>query len=242
MRSASAPVDRGERQQVRARARRRALRLHDRDEDGLRAGPQHAPVDEARRLQRPARLAADQRCASRNAGQRVALDVAPQRAIEQRVPGDAGEQRRARFDGFDDRLGRGRARGDRRHALLRAGTVDSHTGRARAEYGPLADARELGLPDHLDRHEPRERRQVELTPAAPAATGCRRRAPSRARRAARRRAPCGSRSPRTRAPPRPNTAVLLAQRDHPLHPVQQRERVALLRLDVDRLVAVDRDP
>ena len=34
--------------------------------------------------------------------------------------------------------------------------------------------------------------------------------------------------------------MLLAQRDHPLHPVEQRERRALLRLDVDRFVAVDR--
>ena len=34
--------------------------------------------------------------------------------------------------------------------------------------------------------------------------------------------------------------MLLAQRDHPAHPVQQRERRSLLRLDVHRLVAVDR--
>ena len=34
--------------------------------------------------------------------------------------------------------------------------------------------------------------------------------------------------------------VLPAQRDHALHPLQQRRRRALLRLDVDRLVAVDR--
>ncbi len=35
-------------------------------------------------------------------------------------------------------------------------------------------------------------------------------------------------------------AVLLAHRHQPLHPVEQREREALLRFDVDRLEAVDR--
>ncbi len=34
--------------------------------------------------------------------------------------------------------------------------------------------------------------------------------------------------------------VRLADRDHALHPVEKRRRIALLRLDVDRLVAVDR--
>ena len=36
----------------------------------------------------------------------------------------------------------------------------------------------------------------------------------------------------------PHRAQLLAQRDHPLHPPQQRVRIVLLRLDVDRFVVV----
>ena len=40
--------------------------------------------------------------------------------------------------------------------------------------------------------------------------------------------------------PRLNDARRLAHADEPLHPVEQRAVAALLRLDVDRLVAVDR--
>ena len=40
--------------------------------------------------------------------------------------------------------------------------------------------------------------------------------------------------------PRPKAAMLLAHGDHAAHPVEQRGGVGVLRLDVDRLVAVDR--
>src|SRR5688572_8282211 len=43
-----------------------------------------------------------------------------------------------------------------------------------------------------------------------------------------------------REPPAPERAALAPDPEHALHPVEERAGIALLRLDVDRLVAVDR--
>ena len=110
----------------------------------------------------------------------------------------------------------------------------------RQEVGQLADARKFGQAEHLDRHHPLEARTGRARPAAPSARGWRRRGSGRPRAGGRRRAPCGSAAGRNSIVPRPKTWNCLRSADHPLHPVEQRGRRALLRLDVDRLVAVDR--
>ena len=107
------------------------------------------------------RVLPDQRCASRNPGRASALDVAPQRAVEQRVPRDAGEQGRPRLDGSTTGSGAIARGGDRRDVLFETEQEIARTGQATSGYVPLADTRKLRLAHHLHRHESLELGEVQ---------------------------------------------------------------------------------
>ena len=116
--------------------------------------------------------------------------------------------------------------------------------RQRQEVGQVTDARELGAPAELDRHAALELGEVQLDRLG--------RAPEVGHaqddvglpvlvlvfaQVGEDLAVGGLEEAEGAAPER---RVLLPDRDHPPHPVQQRGGGARLRLDVDRLVAVDR--
>ncbi len=113
-------------------------------------------------------------------------------------------------------------------------------GAERQEVRAIGDARKLGEAAHLDRNQAGERATDRARPAARCATGSRRPGSSRARRAAETRAPCGSEPQTNSSEPRPNTRCCLRIAISRFIQFRQREGRALLRFDVDRLIAVHR--
>ena len=207
--------------------------VDDREKRGMRAAAQRRPVREPR-ADYAACLAAKPALTFQERHERVLLDDFAHAAVEHRVPDNAGEER-----GDGDRLlrrGNG-ARRDRGHDLLEPEPIEA-VRRKRQEVRMFADPRELGLAEHFDRREAVELAQRNLDRLHRAreighaeddvvlepphvgehlAVGG------------------GNELDRSAAEDR----MLLAQGDHPLHPVEQREGRPLLRLDVDRFVPVN---
>ena len=155
------------------------------------------------------------------------------------MPVDADEQRGQRVRNRRVRIGRRRGARRHRHAGVLQREPVRRVGPQREEIRLVADARELGEAEHLDRDQARECLQIELGRLhAPRQVDHDQDrlaivAPQVRQHLAVRTADELDRSAAEHA-------MLLAHRDEPLHPVEERKRIALLRLDVDRLVAVHR--
>ncbi len=168
----------------------------------------------------------------------VTLDERSHRAIQQRLPRCAGQERRDELRGVAGGLRHGRPRRDRRNGPL--DPEDEVAVRTeRQEVVVAADARKLGFAEQLDGDQPGVRREVER----------------RRLRIARQVADDEERVLRVAAQKGEHLAIRarheldtapaqyrvpLAQANQPFHPVQRRERIPLLRFHVDRLEAVDR--
>ncbi len=166
--------------------------------------------------------------------QDVARQLARALALEHRAPAIADHERDEVGQGLRDRLVPARQLGRLgEHEPVKA------VARQRQEIGQIPDRRERAAPEQLDRDAALEAAEVEL---------------DRLRRArevgnaqdavalvlaqvGQDLAVARVEQPQAAAAER---LVRLADRDHALHPVEQGRRLALLGLDVDRLVAVDR--
>ncbi len=210
------------------------VHLHEAEKCRMSAAPQRRPVDESCRGDR-AGLAAEPPLPLDERHERLLFDDAAHAAVERGVPDHAGKQGRHGRMLVDDGDGP-RRRGD--DDLLQLEPVEA-VGRQRQEVRLVADLRQLGLAEHLDGRQPRERLERNLDrlngarQVGDAEDGVALVPPD-----------VGQHLAVARADELEGAAaenrVPAAERKHALHPVEQGEGRSLLRLDVDRLVPVDR--